>query len=159
MLALDLNILWTFINIIVLFLLLKKFLFKPIAGIMEKREQLIKTSLDNARDKENEALSLRGNYENEIKESKNKAEEIINEARKKAKIEYDRIIDEAKLETSRVYKTAEKNMELQRQKEMEEMQNSIVDLAVAIAKKASQESIDEEKSKKILLELVMKAGV
>ena len=41
MLSLDLNLVWTIINLVVLYLLLRHFLFKPVMGIMEKRRQII----------------------------------------------------------------------------------------------------------------------
>lgn len=48
MIKVDLSLLWTIINLVVFYLLLKKFLFKPVMGIMEKREQMIADGLKNA---------------------------------------------------------------------------------------------------------------
>ena len=48
MLNLNWNIIWTFVNLIILYILLRKFLFGPITAMMEKREGEIKSSLDNA---------------------------------------------------------------------------------------------------------------
>ncbi len=45
MIKVDLSLLWTIINLVVFYLLLKKFLFKPVMGIMEKREQMIADGL------------------------------------------------------------------------------------------------------------------
>ena len=49
MIKVDLSLLWTIINLVVFYLLLKKFLFKPVMGIMEKREQMIADGLKNAK--------------------------------------------------------------------------------------------------------------
>ena len=50
MLSLDLNLVWTIINLVVLYLLLRHFLFKPVMGIMEKRRQIIEDGLKNAQE-------------------------------------------------------------------------------------------------------------
>ena len=52
MLRIDLNLVWTIINVIILYLLLKKFLIKPVTAIMDKREQMVKQGLESARAQE-----------------------------------------------------------------------------------------------------------
>ena len=42
MLNLNWNIIWTFVNLIILYILLRKFLFGPITAMMEKHEGEIK---------------------------------------------------------------------------------------------------------------------
>lgn len=59
MIKVDLSLLWTIINLVVFYLLLKKFLFKPVMGIMEKREQMIADGLKNASDRQEEAEALK----------------------------------------------------------------------------------------------------
>ena len=59
MIKVDLSLLWTIINLVVFYLLLKKFLFKPVMGIMEKREQMIADGLKNASDRQEEAETLK----------------------------------------------------------------------------------------------------
>lgn len=158
MLSLDYTIIYTIINIIVLFLLLKKFLFKPVTEIMEKRQQDIENSISIAKEKEESAIELQQKYENELKLSKIKAEELISTAKNKAQIEYEKIVNEASYEAQKVTQIATNNIEILKKKEMERLQESIVDIALAVAIKASEESIDQQKSKKMLDELVMKAG-
>ena len=41
MIKIDINLVFTIINLIVLYLLMKKFLFGPIIGVMEKRKAMI----------------------------------------------------------------------------------------------------------------------
>ncbi len=66
MLNLDSNIIWTFFNILVLFLFLKKFLFKPVTDMMDKRTQAITDSFKEAEDTKSEALKLKNEYEDEL---------------------------------------------------------------------------------------------
>ena len=48
MLNLDWNIVWTIVNLLILFLLLKRFLFKPITQMMESRAAEIENNLKDA---------------------------------------------------------------------------------------------------------------
>ena len=59
MLSLDLNLVWNIINLVVLYLLLRHFLFKPVMGIMDKRRQIIEDGLRNAQDAQNDAMKMK----------------------------------------------------------------------------------------------------
>lgn len=158
MLSLDGTLIWTIVNIIVLFILLRIFLFKPVTNIMEKRRLEIENSINHANEKEQSAIELHQKYEEDLKSSKSKADDLVIEAKKKAQNEYDKIVIEARTEAARVLETANKNIEMLKRREIQKVQESIVDIALAAAVKASEDSIDEQKSKKLLEELVMKAG-
>ena len=48
MLRIDFNLVLTIINLIVLYLILRKFLFRPVMDIMEKREKMIADGISHA---------------------------------------------------------------------------------------------------------------
>ena len=81
MLSLGWGLIWTIINLIVLYLLLKKFLIGPLLGIMEKRKTLIAQQLENARTTEGKANELKGQYEMAISGAKSESAQIIEEAK------------------------------------------------------------------------------
>ena len=55
MLSLDWDIVWTIVNLLILFLLLKHFLFKPITKMMESRTAEIENNLKDAEDQKQKA--------------------------------------------------------------------------------------------------------
>lgn len=61
MLKFDINILWTLINLIIFFVLMKLFLFKPIKKTLDKRKELIEGQFKAAEDKEKKPMSFRLN--------------------------------------------------------------------------------------------------
>lgn len=77
MLNLNWNIIWTFVNLIILYILLRKFLFGPITAMMEKREGEIKSSLDNASAAKQEAAALKAAYTDKLKTAEAAAGDII----------------------------------------------------------------------------------
>ena len=58
MLTFNISILYNVINILVLFVLLKIFLFKPVTEIMEKRKAMIQQDLDDAKKAKDDAEQL-----------------------------------------------------------------------------------------------------
>lgn len=50
MLKLDINLLYTVVNILVMYALLRKFLFKPVQDVLDKRQKMVDDELANAQD-------------------------------------------------------------------------------------------------------------
>ena len=48
MLTLNLNLLYTVVNVLILFLLLRKFLYKPVMGIIAQRQKQVDDALNAA---------------------------------------------------------------------------------------------------------------
>ena len=119
MLRLDMNLVFTIINLLILFLLLKKFLFGPVVSVMEKRKALIEEQLANAANTQAEADKMKAEYEETFKNADSQAADIISEAKKNAKAEYDKIVEDAHTQAGRIVENAEKNMEVQKEKEGE----------------------------------------
>ena len=108
MLSLGWGLIWTIINLIVLYLLLKKFLIGPILGIMEKRKTLIAQQLENARTTEGKANELKGQYEMAISGAKAESLQIIEEAKADARTLTERTVREANEQAARILESARK---------------------------------------------------
>ena len=76
------TILFTVINILVLFLFLKKFLFGRVNAIMEKRAQMVQADLDHAKETVAEAEQLKTNYLETMSGAQSEAKELIAKAQK-----------------------------------------------------------------------------
>ena len=146
MLNLNWSIIWTFVNIIVLFLLLRIFLFKPVMKILDKRAGEIKKTLDDAETKKNEAAELKAQYAEELRAAGTRADAILKEATDNAKVQREKIIDKAKKDADNLIKTAEKQIELDRQQTMKEMRSQIADVALRAAQKAMENDDVSESS-------------
>ena len=62
MLTLNWGVIWIIVNILILFVLLRIFLFKPVLGMIEKRQMLIQNQLDDAESENKEADELKLRY-------------------------------------------------------------------------------------------------
>ena len=138
MIKVDLSLLWTIINLVVFYLLLKKFLFKPVMGIMEKREQMIADGLKNASDRQEEAEALKKEYESALSGAKEESVKIVENARVEAKRQSDEILADADRRAD-----ARKTIETERKQALDGVETQIAGLAMQAARKI----VDEETRK------------
>jgi len=85
MIEINMNLVYTIINVIILYLLLRHFLIKPVTDIMEKRKQLIADGLQSAQDAQDGALKMKQEYEAALNGAKQESVQIVENARKSAK--------------------------------------------------------------------------
>ena len=142
MLKLGWDLLFTIINLIVLYLLLRKFLVKPVLGIMEKRKEMIASQLAEAAAKEQAADQMKLQYEQSLAASHQESEKIVEQAKKEARAEYDRILRDADSEAGQILDSARKTVEAQREKTLREMKSQIAALAMDAAEKIARDSSD-----------------
>ena len=129
MIQFNVSLLFTIINLIVFYLLLKKFLFKPVIGIMENREKM------NASDSQEEAARLKAEYEKALEGAKAESIQIVEKAKKTAAGESERILQEANTEAVGILKDARKTIENERKQTMNDLQSEIAGLAMQAARK------------------------
>ena len=138
MLSLDLNLVWNIVNLVVLYLLLRHFLFKPVMGIMDKRKKIIEDGLKNAQDAQSDAKKMKQEYEDALKGAKQES------ARSAAKNEYDRIVGEAGDKAGNIIESAKETVRVERERTMKELQGEIAGLAVASAAKIVGKTADQD---------------
>lgn len=129
------NILWTAVNLLILYLFAKKFLFGRILKIMEERKKHINGQFEEADKKEQDALKLKKKYEDMLEGANEERNEIISNAKKNADAQYSRIVANASEEANRLIESAHKSVENERRQVLQSAQSEIADIAIAAAKK------------------------
>lgn len=146
MLNLNLNIIYTFVNLIILYLLLRKFLFGPVTAIMDKRANEIKNSLDDAKSAKQEAAALKSSYIAKLNEAENAAKVIVKEAREAANTEREKIITKAKNEAGSIMQNASRQIELEKERSLKNVRSEIAGIAMDAAVKAAKSGNISESS-------------
>lgn len=149
MIQFNASLIYTIINLVIFYLLLKKFLFKPVMGIMEKREKMIADGLQNATDTQNEAKQLKADYEEALSGAKEQSSQIVDKAHAEAKKEYNRILSEANEKAGIMLENAKKTIEVERQQTMNTLQSEIAGLVMQAAKKIVDEKTENQGNKGI----------
>ncbi len=129
------NIVFTIINVLVLYGLMKKFLVKPVMGIIEKREQLIQGQLEDAGMEQKKALELKQQYEMKMNRADQEAGEIILQARQQVIGERNQVLEDAREQCARIMGRTQANIELQQEKARREAESQIAELALLAARK------------------------
>ena len=158
MLNLDWNIVWTIVNILVLFLLLKHFLFKPITEMMESRTAEIKNNLKDAEDQKQKASELTAQYEEKLRGAHAEAAQIVSEARQRGQREYDAILKTAGQDAQKEQERARADMEREREEMLRGVQENVTELVLLTASKLSQKELDEESDRKLVDSFLSEAG-
>ena len=140
------------INFLILMGVLTRFLYKPFLNMLATRKQSIKDALDNAELINRRAAEKMEQYSKRISKVEEESREIIRTAKIQADAQARDIIEDARKDAGDIIAKAEKTIEKEKEKAMEEMKQEIAVLAVMAAEKivereiqrAGQEAIDEE---------------
>ena len=145
------------INFLILVGVLTKFLYKPFLNVMETRKQSIKDALDNAELTNRRADEKMQNYNKRIARAEEEGREIIKEARIKADAQARQIIEDAQAEAGEIMSKAERTIEREKEKAMEEMRQEIATLALLAAEKIVEYEIQRVGQEAIVDEVIRQA--
>lgn len=159
MLKFDWNILWTVINLIFFFLLMKFFLFNPIKKVLNKRQELIDEQIENARMTNARADEKLADYESRIADVETEAEQIIGSARDEAKVEYGKIIDKAESDAKQMKADARKQIERDSELARKAAKDEIASLAMQAAEKVVGKAVDAQTNSDIFDEFLSEGSV
>ena len=146
------------INFLILVGLLTKFLYRPFLNMLETRKQSIQDALDNAELINRRADEKMENYDRQIVKLEEQGREIIKEAKERAEKQADEIIEEAHSKANSIIVAAERQVELEKQKALEEMKQQVATLALLAAEKIVERSIAQVGQDQIVDEIIEQAG-
>lgn len=149
MLKFDWNILWTVINLIVFFLLMKFFLFKPIKKTLDKRKELIDKQFKDAEDAQRQADEIKAKYQSELDGVEEEKKQILVSARANAKNEYNKIIDKAQSDADKIKMDAKKLSDFETEKARRAVKEEIAALAMETAEKVVGKSASPQLDSKL----------
>ncbi len=151
------SIIMIWITVIVLFLVLKKFFFEKVKNFMEKRSDSIQDAFDSAEAVNRRADEKMQNYTKRIANVEAEGREIIRDAKIKADAQAREIIEDANKQATEIMNKAERNIEREKQKAMEEMRREVAALAMMAADKIIEREIQNVGQDEIVDEVINKA--
>jgi len=153
---------WTMIftlgNLLILFLVLKKFFFEKIRKVMLDRENEVQAMYDDASKSQEEGLRLKEEYEVKLSEANAESEDIVRNAVRKAQLKEEEIIKDAHAQASAIMKHAETQIELEKKNAVNEIKNDISGMAVDIAAKVIERDINAEDHSALIDEFIDNMG-
>lgn len=153
------TILFSVINILVLFFFLKKFLFGRVGAMLEKRAQMVQADLDQAKQSAAEADQLKSDYEQTLSNAKLEARQILSTAEQNARAQSSEITAQAQEQAEAILNEAQREIERERRRTLDGVQGEIADLALAAAAKLVEKQIDDETNRELVNAFLSEEGV
>ena len=152
------TILWTGINLVVLYLLLRHFLFKPVTNLMEQRTKAIEDGLSQAEEAKQAAKTLKEENEAKLAQVRGQADQIVAQARNQGQREYDQIISSAQADAQAIRADAQAQMEAERRQMLQNAQQQVAALALLAAAKVSGRAMDSDGDRDMVEDFLREAG-
>ena len=151
-------VLATLINFLILYLVLKHFLFDKVKAVIEEREEYINNQIDEAEEAIETARIRLIENERVLSSAKKEGKKITASEKKKAEKVYEEIVAEAKEEANVILERAKIEIDREREKVEALLRDEAVELAIDISKKIIEENIDEEKNRKLIKNFISEVG-
>lgn len=127
------DIIISIINIIILFILLRLILWKPVVRYLASRTARISNQFKNAEDKEQEAKSLLLEYNEKIDKLEERDREMIQKSKELATKEAGKILDKAHHKATNLLEDAENRISMEKEQAIEEAHEEVTKLATEMA--------------------------
>ena len=142
--------LWTIATFLILLARLARFAWRPLLDALEKRQEVIRKSLDDARVARQELEQVKTDAAKLLSEARAEAGEIVSRTRSDAARFADEMKQKARTDADALVKHAERQIEMQTARAMETIRRETVDLSVEIASKILRRSISKEDNERLI---------
>lgn len=158
-LSIDLGtILFTLFNLLILFLGIKFFLFKPVNKILAERQQAVDQTMKDAEDAKSRAEAAETEYHEKLANAKEESAEMLRKATRKAQQRSDEIVAQAKKEAAGILQHNRDELERERRRAESELRSEVAGLAVTVAEKVVEREINQADHARLIDEFIDSVG-
>ena len=159
MLTLNLNLLYTVVNVLVLFLLLRKFLYKPVMNIIEQRQKQVDDALNAAETSQKEDAAALHTAQEKLCHVDTEAAARRTAYEQQAETEKQQLLAEAQKQADAIVAEGKRNAEAERQHKLQEADAQTTALARTLCEKLLERNLTQQDDARLLDDLLQKAGV
>jgi F-type H+-transporting ATPase subunit b len=143
---------WTIVTFLVLVAALGKFAWRPLLEALERRQAAIRKSLDDAQQAKQELERLHVQSQKILADARVQAEHILSQTRSDANRLRDELKQKAQTEAAGVLKNAERQIEMETARALQQIRREAVDISVAIASKLLERNVTKEDNERLIEE-------
>lgn len=143
------DIILNFINIILLFVIVRSLLYKPVKKFLDQRAQKTADAINNANQAKEEAQNLKNDYEKLLENCESEVKELIKEGEIKAAQKAAVIIENAQKQAEEIISEARKQIAEERREAQEDIKKEIVRTSLIISEKVLEREIKDADVRKI----------
>ena len=130
------TMIFAWINLLILYLFLKKLLFKPVKNMIDSRQKEIDDMYSDAEKSQSDAALMKSEYEAKLEAANEESEEILKEANVKA---------------ARTLERASEQVELEKKRAINEVKDEVSEMAISIATAVIERDIKAEEHKELMI--------
>lgn len=150
--------LFTLANTVILFLVLKKFLFKPVMNMITQRQQEIDDMYAKAGQAEEQAAQLRSEYEKKLSAAADEAERTVKEAVARGRNRQEEILRQANQEAAAILEKAAADIARDKKKAINEAKDEISVIALSIAGKVVGKQLQSDDQSQLVDQFIEELG-
>lgn len=158
MLKLDLNLLWTVVDVLILYVLLRKFLFKPIQNVLDQRQKMIEADIAAAQTSKTEAAAALATAQDKLRNVDNEAATRREAYEKQAEVEKQQLLADAQKQADEIVAAGKAAVEIERQNKLREADAQATALARSMCEKLLKHNLTAQDDDQLLDDLLQKAG-
>jgi F-type H+-transporting ATPase subunit b len=143
---------WTIVTFLVLLTLLAKFAWGPLLKSLEGRQEQIRKSLEDAEKARQELERLNQESAQIIRQARIEAESIVTKSRADGERLREEMKVKARAEAETIAKNAERQIQLETQRALQQIRHEAIDLSVEIASKLLQRNLTKEDNERLIAE-------
>ncbi len=148
------TMIFTWVNLIILVLIMKKLLFKPVLNMLAARDKEVNEMYSKAETAQSSAETLEKEYSEKLSLAKEEAAKIMKDAKHDATLRGEEIVGEAKKEASAILEKAQKEIEREKEAAINEIKGDIANIAVDIAQKVIEKDLHEKDHERLVEEFI-----
>ena len=138
------SILVSLANLLIMFLILKRFLFKPVQKMMAARKQQVDQIYQDAKENRDSAINMKQEYEARLAAAREEADGLVRNAVQTAQRKGDAIVAEANSQASHLKQKAEQESAQEKKQMLQDVRGEISDIAVSIASKVVEREVKKQ---------------
>lgn len=146
------------LNLVILFLIIKKFLYKPVKNMLKQRQERLDSQYTQAEEYLFNAQSTKKELEQRLSDAENEANAMLENATLYAEKRKEKIVSDARDEADSILRQAKQNAELEIKRAESEIKAQIVDVSLELSKKLIEREIKEEDHHKLIDSFISEIG-
>jgi F-type H+-transporting ATPase subunit b len=158
MLKLDLNLLWTVVDVLILYVLLRKFLFKPIQNVLDERQKLVDANLADAQDAKARAQAALTAAEDKLHNVDTEAAARRQASEQQAEKEKEQLLAAAQQQAAAIVAEGKAAAEAERASKLRQADAQIASLTRTVCAKVLERNLTQQDDDRFLNDLLQKAG-
>ena len=152
------SIVISLINLVLLFLIIKRFLFKPVKKVMQKRREEIESRYAAAEDAQKKAEENEARWSEKMEGAQEEADAILKDAADAARFRGDKIVSEAQERADGILRSAKTEAELEVQKAQAGIKDEIVTVSSALVEKLLEREVNEKDHRELIDSFLSEIG-